>query len=97
MNIKEALTKGDMPDKIYIGEIAERLYSGETGDLLRALINGLITEEATKHRPNPNLPADRVLGRIEAYQQIIDDIESMIKERDNLVREQPIEEEDEDA
>lgn len=78
MSIKEALLRRSDRDIITIGEIADGFYNSEGGELLRAVINGRITDEATKR--DVKTPAERTLGRIEALQGIIDDFELMIKQ-----------------
>ena len=83
--ITEALIRRDVQDTIYIGEVAERLYNGQQGELLRALINGLKQEEAVRNFDGVQVPSDMVLGRIQAYQTIIDRIEFMIQQKEKLM------------
>lgn len=90
MNIEQALERQDMPDKIYIGEVAEKFYNSEAGELLRALLTGLRSNQSTMHRAQQSISADRVLGRIEAYQEIQDAFEGMIADKNKLVTPQEI-------
>lgn len=83
--IEECLVRGETQDIIYIGEVAERLYNGEGGFLLRALTNGQISEEA-EVKQKDDLPADRRLGRIEAYQNMINLIEQAIEDGNSMKR-----------
>lgn len=92
--ITEALIKKDTQDIVYIGEIAQRLYGGQHGELLRAIIQGHIQAEAKNNEYVENISDSKVLGRIQAYQTIIDDIELMISQKDKLVNE-PVEKEEE--
>ena len=93
MNIKEALVRQSVEDKISIGDIVKKAYNGKFGEILRAYINGMITKEATYNQINPTdrspLSADRVLGRIEAYNNILVDFERMIEEAELLQKPQP--------
>ncbi len=93
MRIKEALIRKDTSDIVYIGEVAQKMYESEAGELLRALLNGYIGEEAIRHKEDEKTSADRVLGRIEMCQTILDDIEFMIDQARKL-KEPIIEESD---
>lgn len=84
-DLTEALVRGEQQDKVYIGSVAERLYNSETGELLRAIINGHIQEDAKLNANGMQIPSDMVLGRIQAYQTIIDDLERMIFDKFVLV------------
>lgn len=93
MKIEQRLVRRSMEDIIHIGEQLDRFYSGQAGVVLRAFINGHITEECRIHYDkSQQLSADRILGRIEAFQIIIDDIERAIQEKNQLV--QPEEKDD---
>lgn len=92
--ITDALVRRNTQDIIHIGETAQRLYGGQHGELLRAIISGHIQQEAKNNVYDENISDAKVLGRIQAYQQIIDDIELMITQKDKLLHE-PIEEESE--
>ena len=96
MKIDQRLVRRRQEDIIEIGNIIEKFYNGQGGAILRAIINGRKSEEAKIHQTelatlHPT-PAERVLGRIEAYQNIIDDIEQAIEDKNRLI--EPIEEGD---
>lgn len=100
MNIKERLVRQSVEDKIEIGTIVRRAYDGKFGEVLRAYINGVRDKELLFNQTNPTtrppLNADRILGRCEAYTNVIVDMERMIQEADDLRR--PIaKEEDEET
>ncbi len=85
MKIEQRLVRRSMEDIIHIGEALEKFYNGQSGAVLRAFINGRITEEAKIHYDKTiQLSSDRILGRIEAYQMIIDDIEKAIQDKNQL-------------
>lgn len=71
MNIQERMARDNNDDKIYLGEIVEKMFSGENGQLFKALCND-IKEKTTEisSREGSKLPADRYLGRIEAIDNL---------------------------
>lgn len=83
--IQEALERQNKSDKVYIGEVAEKFYYSEAGELFRALLNGLRSKHSSKDRPDRSTPAERVLGRLEAIQEIQDAFEQMMADKENLV------------
>lgn len=87
MKIEERLIRKREEDIIEIGRILERFYNGQAGIVIRSLINGLISTERVNHQYNLDIPADRVLGRLEAYQNVIDKIELGIQEMRQLTEE----------
>lgn len=84
--ITEAMVRQNTEDIIYIGQVAERLYNSESGHFLRAVIQGKITNESRRYKTDLKTPADRCLGRIEGYNDIIDSIELAIQEGKELNR-----------
>lgn len=92
MKIKDALVRQTETDRVEIGEIVRRVYNGKFGEILRAYINGSVTKELTYNQVNPNdrspLSADRILGRCEAYNNVLLDLERMIQDADDLQRPQ---------
>lgn len=93
--MEEALLRQNDEDIIYIGNIAEQLYYGAGGELLRAIIKGMVTQESRRYKDEIKTPADRCLGRIEAYNNIIDSIEQSIadgKEKNRPMTKEEVEE-----
>lgn len=84
MKIEERLIRHNQEDIIVIGEIMEKFYSSQAGTIMRAFINGHICDEAKRHYYEDTIPADRVLGRIEGFQIIIDDVERAIQDKAKL-------------
>jgi len=84
MKIEHRLVRRNLDDIIEIGNILERFYNGAAGTILRAFINGRKSEECKLHQLDPKVSAERVLGRLEAYQNIVDDIEIAIQEKTKL-------------
>jgi hypothetical protein len=95
MNIAERLIRREQEDIIEIGNVMDAFYSSDAGVILRAIINGQICKEGNSHYYEAKIPADRILGRIEGFQKVIDSIELAIKDKDDLTR--PIPEEGQDA
>lgn len=89
MNIEEHIIRaaqGSIEDKIEIGHIAENFYKSDAGAFFLAVANGLIQSEAATHYYEAKIPADRILGRIEGIQKLINAIELAIRDKDDLTR-----------
>lgn len=85
MKVKDALVVQDEQSKILIGGVVKRTLNGQFGEIFRAYINGVITEEIEDSRIHPDLvDANRKLGRIEGYQKVLLDLETMIEQSDKL-------------
>jgi len=94
MSIKDALVRQNNEDKILIGGIVKRVYNSQFGDILRAYIEGVKTKELLYHQDNGHISPDRILGRCEAYTNVIQDLERMIMDSEQI--QEPLEEEDND-
>ena len=94
--LAEALIRREQQDIVYIGGVAEKLYNSETGELLRAIINGHVQDESLRNENGIQVPSEMVLGRIQAFQTIINDLERMIFDKLNLVTPQAGEEKKEE-
>lgn len=71
MNIAERMARDNNDDKLYFGELVEKMFAGEQGVFFKALCEDI--EEKTieqSHRESAKLPADRYLGRIEAIKDL---------------------------
>jgi len=71
MTIQERMSRDSVEDKIYFGELIEKMFQGEQGAFFKALCED-IEEKAVElsHRESSRLPADRYLGRIEAMKEL---------------------------
>jgi hypothetical protein len=86
MNIKEALVRQSKQDKVEIGTIIERAMKGKFGDIFYAVVEGLKKQELQESRIYPaKLSSDRVLGRMEGLDMLIDSIEIAIHEKDEIL------------
>lgn len=84
MTIEERIKRHEREDIIYIGQLAEQILASEMGSLLYALTSGRIaTEASTAHQVGS---AERVLGRIEAYQKLVNDLEQYVVDKDKLLQ-----------
>lgn len=92
MTIADRLIRREQEDIIEIGNVMDIFYSSDAGVILRAIINGQICKESNNHYYEAKIPADRILGRIEGFQKIIDSIEMAIKDKDDLTKTIPEEE-----
>lgn len=88
MNIEERMVRREPEDIIEIGRSLEDFYNSAAGSILRAMVNGRVSLEAKMHREGSKIKPGRALGRIEAYQQLLDDIELAIAQYHSLI--QPI-------
>src|SRR3990167_4578824 len=84
MTIRERMIRRNSEDIIYIGDLVEQHVRGEFGEILTALTQGRVTEEALQERSN--LSADRILGRIAMAATLSQDLEQYIIDRDDLMR-----------
>lgn len=84
MAIKESLVRQNMQDKIDIGNVVKKALNGAFGEVLRALINGLVTRELTYNQEDSKIPADRKLGRCEAYNNVLLELERSVQEAEFL-------------
>ncbi len=84
--MEEALIRKDDPDVIYIGDIAEKFYNSAAGDLLRAICRGKQGEAIEMGEQDLRIPADRTVGRVEAYQNVINAVEQAIADGKELQR-----------
>ena len=84
MTIKERMIRRTPEDIVHIGDLVERHFQGEFGEVLEALTNGRVQEEALRERGN--LSADRILGRIEMAARLAQDLEQFIIDRDSMIQ-----------
>jgi hypothetical protein len=89
MTIEERMVRRDPEDLIEIGRALDTFYNSEAGAIIRAMCNGRVSQEARQHKEGSAIKPGRALGRIEAYNQLIDDIEIAIAQYHDLTRPQP--------
>jgi hypothetical protein len=68
---------------IYVGELVERAIKGEFGAILKALTAGRVSTELNANKAG-GLSSDRVLGRIEMANNLWDDLEQFVLDKDKL-------------
>lgn len=95
MTIEERMVRRDPQDLIEIGQTLEAFYMSDAGAIIRAIVNGRVSHEARVHADGSRIKPSRALGRIEAYQTLLNDIEISISQYHDLVR--PIPEERQDG
>lgn len=69
---------------IYVGELVERALKGEIGAVIKALTAGRSSNEIRSNMDG-KLSPDRVLGRIEAYENLWNDLEQFVFDKDALM------------
>lgn len=89
MTIEERMVRREQEDIITIGQTLETFYNTDAGAIIRAMVNGRVALEAKQHREGSPIKPGRALGRIEAYQQLVDDIEIAIAQYHDLIRPLP--------
>jgi len=70
MTIAEKIRRNDNLDKIEIGDIIDKAIKGNFGKVLSFMLEELKTEATDASERYPNIPADRILGRIESLNKI---------------------------
>jgi hypothetical protein len=72
-------------DVMYIADIIEREKTTEFWKLLASMTEGRRINEIEKSKASHvNFSAERILGRIEAYETLLDDLESFLDQADVL-------------
>lgn len=74
--------QGELRDIVYIGELVEKVLLGEFGSVLRALMKGRAAMELNESRVTAKVSADRYLGRLDAYERILSDLEQYVLDKD---------------
>lgn len=86
-----ACGRGESEHIIYIGMLVENLLKSETGAIIKALTAGRTSSEILSNMSG-KLSSDRVLGRIEAYENLWNDLEQFVLDKDRL--QEPIKEQE---
>ncbi len=86
MSIRDDLVTQNEQSKIRIGQVVKKSLNGNFGEVLRALVNGMITEELSFNQDNPTMSADRHMGRCEGYNNILVKLEYMVSEMESLTQ-----------
>ena len=64
MTIEERMRRNEPEDKIYIGQLVEQHLSGEFGQLVRCIAEGIKDRKLEESERYHNISPDRVLGVI---------------------------------
>lgn len=81
--VEELLLERTPQSIIEIGQIMEKFYNGQSGEIFRAMVNGLIKEQVSNLR-DVTTSADRRLGRAEGIQMLQDAVELSISQMQSL-------------
>lgn len=86
MRIEERLLRRSPDDVVYIGGIIQSAMRGEFWTVLTMMSASLKVEEIEKSKNGVGQPisADRVLGRIEAYETLITSLEAVAQQKEEL-------------
>lgn len=86
MRIEERLTRRAPDDIIYIGNLIENAMRGELWAVINFMSASLKVEEIEKSKNGLGTPisAERILGRIEAYETLITNLESIVVQKEEL-------------
>jgi len=86
MKIEERLIRRSPEDILHIGMIIENVMKGDFWTILNLLSASLRIEEIERSKTGIGQPlsSDRVLGRIEAYQSLIDSLEAITIQMNEL-------------
>jgi hypothetical protein len=82
VTLVQRISRNNIEDQIYLGQLVEKATKGEFGDLLRCLCNGVQKETLTMSQSeHSKLSADRYLGRLEGIDILTEKLVLMV---DNL-------------
>lgn len=86
MRIEERLTRRAPDDIVYIGNLIQQAMKSELWTVINFMSASLKVEEIEKSKNGLGAPisADRVLGRIEAYETIITNLEGIAVQKEEL-------------
>ena len=84
MKLQERITRNNIDDQIYLGQVVEKGTTGEFGDLLRLLVNGVYDDQLAESIRDSKMPADRFLGRMESLKILQDKLILMIDLKNSL-------------
>lgn len=84
MTIEQKMARGEIQDIVDIGLIVEQALRSQLGPILKALTNGRVMTELERNRDGVLAP-DRILGRLEAYAQLMKDLEQFVIDKDNAL------------
>lgn len=87
MTFKDKLNRNSQEDQIEIGQIVEAALMGNFGDLLRCINAGIVAENLENSRRDNTLSSDRVLGRIEALDNLTDRLDRCVDVKNQLTKE----------
>jgi hypothetical protein len=87
MTIEERIKRNGPEDQVYLGEIVERMVAGESGTLLKMIINGMIAEWLMDSETRDSMDANRYLGRIEALNKLQDRLDFMVDVKEKFTEE----------
>lgn len=84
MKIEDRMLRREPEDIVELGQIVEEFLKSPMYVILKALCNGSMSLEAQLSR-DAKVPADRVLGRIEAYTRLLVDLEQFVSDKDSVI------------
>ncbi len=85
MTLEERMRRNDAEDQIEIGLIGERLTSGQTGQLLKALIEQIKEEDQARADNDPRLSADRLMGGLIALSKLQERLDQCVDIKNQLL------------
>jgi len=83
-----ACGRGEAEHIIYVGQLVERLLKSEFGAILKALTAGRASAELSSNLDG-KISSDRILGRVEMANNLWNDLEQFVLDKDAQLR--PIE------
>lgn len=78
--------RGELKEIVYVGDIVETTLKTEFGVILRALLKGRAALELAESRNKAEFSPDRFLGRLDAYEKIMQDLEQYVIDKDNALK-----------
>lgn len=85
MTLNEMVKRNNQSDQIEIGLIADKLTYGETGNLLRSIVEGIKEETLQKSKENPQISAERVVGVLQGLSDLQERLDMCVDIKNQLL------------
>jgi len=87
MTLEEKMGRSNSEDQIDIGMIAEKVTSGDAGNLVKCLVEGIVEETLSRADSDMRIPPDRSLGIITGLAKLQERLDSCVSIKNQLIAE----------
>lgn len=88
MTLEERIDRNNTEDQIEIGQIAEKLTMGDSGSLLKCLVEGIKEEILQRADEDMDINADRSLGKLTSLNALQERLDQCVDIKNQLTAEQ---------